>query len=40
MDQEAYGELLAVVALYNLTNKLADGLQIEPDVLPGPWQPE
>jgi hypothetical protein len=28
------GELLAVVGLFNLTNKLADALQVEPDVLP------
>jgi len=26
--------LLAVVGLFNLTNKLADALQVEPDVLP------
>lgn len=28
------GELLAVVGLYNQFNKLAEGLQIEPDILP------
>jgi hypothetical protein len=28
------GELLAVVGLFNTTNKLADALQVEPDVLP------
>jgi hypothetical protein len=39
LDQEAYGELLAVVGLFNQFNKLADGLQIEPDVLPDPSWP-
>ena len=39
LDNEAYGELLAVVGLYNQFNKLADGLQIEPDVVPDPeWK--
>ena len=28
------GELLAVVGLYNQFNKLADALQIEPDIFP------
>ena len=37
LSKEAYGELLAVVGLYNMTNKLSDGLQVEPDVLPEPW---
>ena len=37
LDREAYGELLAVVGLFNQMNKLADGLQIEPDVLPEPY---
>ena len=31
---EALGEVLAIVALFNGTNALADGYQIEPDVLP------
>lgn len=31
---EALGEVLAIVALFNSTNSLADGYQIEPDVLP------
>lgn len=34
LDVEALGEVLAVVALFNSTNAIADGYQIEPDVLP------
>jgi len=34
MDAETLGEVLAVVALFNTTNALADGYQVEPDVLP------
>ncbi len=34
MDEEMLGEVLAVVSLFNLTNRLADGYRIEPDVLP------
>ncbi|MDB5307613.1 MAG: ahpD [Gemmataceae bacterium] len=34
MDAELLGEVMAVVALFNSTNALADGYQIEPDVLP------
>lgn len=34
LDVEALGEVMAVVALFNSTNALADGYQIEPDVLP------
>ncbi len=34
MDQEMLGELLSVVGLYNMFNKLSDSLQVEPDVLP------
>lgn len=34
LDAEAVGEVLAVAALFNATNALADGYQIEPDVLP------
>jgi AhpD family alkylhydroperoxidase len=34
LDAEGVGEVLAVAALFNSTNMLADGYQIEPDVLP------
>ncbi len=34
IDTEALGEILAIAGLFNLTNALADGYQIEPDVLP------
>jgi len=34
MDVETLGEVLGIVALFNATNALADGYQIEPDVLP------
>jgi AhpD family alkylhydroperoxidase len=34
LDSEAIGEVLAVTALFNSTNALADGYRIEPDVLP------
>ncbi len=34
MDTEMLGELLSVVGLFNMTNKLADAYQIEADVLP------
>jgi hypothetical protein len=34
LDVESLGEVMAVVALFNSTNALADGYQIEPDVLP------
>jgi AhpD family alkylhydroperoxidase len=33
-DEESLGELHSVVGLYNGFNKLADGFQVEPDVLP------
>ena len=33
-DVEALGEVLAVVGLFNSTNAIADGYQIEPDVFP------
>jgi AhpD family alkylhydroperoxidase len=39
LDAESYGELLAVVGLYNQFNKLTDGLQVEPDVIPDPAWP-
>lgn len=34
LDAEAVGEVLAVAALFNSTNMLADGYQVEPDILP------
>ena len=34
LDEQGLGELMAVVALFNSTNALADGYQIEPDVFP------
>ena len=34
LDTETLGEVLAIVGLFNQTNALADGYQIEPDVLP------
>jgi AhpD family alkylhydroperoxidase len=34
LDAEAIREVLAVTALFNSTKALADGYQIEPDVLP------
>jgi AhpD family alkylhydroperoxidase len=34
VDGETLGEILAVAGLFNQTNALADGYQIEPDVLP------
>ncbi len=34
LTPEQYGELLAVVGLYNQFNKMADALQIDPDILP------
>jgi len=34
VDSEMLGEILGIVALFNSTNALADGYQIEPDVLP------
>jgi AhpD family alkylhydroperoxidase len=37
LDAEAYGEVLAVIGLYNQMNKLADALQVEPDVRPEPF---
>ena len=35
MDDETLGEVFAIVGLFNQTNVLADGYQIEPDVVPG-----
>jgi AhpD family alkylhydroperoxidase len=34
MDPEALGEVMAIAGLFNLTNTLADGYRVEPDVLP------
>jgi uncharacterized peroxidase-related enzyme len=34
LDVEALGEVMAVVGLFNSTNAIADGYQVEPDVLP------
>lgn len=34
LDDEGLGEVMAVVGLYNTMNKLADGYQVEPDILP------
>lgn len=34
LDEEGLGEVLAVVALFNTTNALADGYQVAPDVFP------
>jgi AhpD family alkylhydroperoxidase len=34
VDTETLAEVLAIVGLFNQTNALADGYQIEPDVLP------
>ena len=34
MSVEMLGEVLAIVGLFNTTNKLADGYQVVPDILP------
>jgi len=34
MDQETLGEVMAIVGLFNMTNSMANGYQVEPDVLP------
>lgn len=34
MDQETLGEVLAIVGLFNMTNSLANGYQVVPDVQP------
>jgi len=34
LDNEALGEVLAVVGLFNQMNRLADAYQIEPDIRP------
>jgi AhpD family alkylhydroperoxidase len=33
-DPETLGEIMAIIGLFNMTNSLADGYQIQPDVLP------
>jgi AhpD family alkylhydroperoxidase len=34
IDQETLGEVMAIIGLFNMTNSLANGYQIEPDVRP------
>jgi AhpD family alkylhydroperoxidase len=34
MDDETLGEVLAIVGLFNMTNALANGYQVVPDVQP------
>jgi AhpD family alkylhydroperoxidase len=34
IDLEALGEIIAIAGLFNMTNALANGYQIEPDILP------
>jgi AhpD family alkylhydroperoxidase len=34
IDTETLGEILAIAALFNQTNALAEGYQVEPDILP------
>jgi len=34
LDAEGLGEVMAIVGLFNSTNAIADGYQVEPDVLP------
>jgi AhpD family alkylhydroperoxidase len=34
MTTESLGDVLAIVGLFNMTNALSEGYQIEPDVLP------
>lgn len=34
LSKSALGEVLAIVGLFNMTNSLADGYQVEPDVRP------
>jgi AhpD family alkylhydroperoxidase len=34
LDNEMLGELMAVVGMFNTTNRLAEGYQVEPDVFP------
>lgn len=37
MDVETLGEVMAVIGLFNSTNAIAEGYQIEPDILPN-WE--
>lgn len=34
LDAQALGEVMAVVGLFNSTNAIAEGYQVEPDILP------
>ena len=34
VDLETLGEVMAIVGLFNMTNSLANGYQVEPDVRP------
>ena len=34
VDLETLGEVMAIVGLFNMTNALANGYQVEPDVRP------
>jgi AhpD family alkylhydroperoxidase len=34
VDQETLGEIMAIVGLFNMTNALANGYQIDPDIKP------
>jgi AhpD family alkylhydroperoxidase len=34
LDPAALGEVMAIVGLFNMTNALANGYQVEPDVRP------
>jgi AhpD family alkylhydroperoxidase len=34
VDSEALGEVMSIVGLFNMTNALASGYQVEPDVRP------
>jgi alkylhydroperoxidase family enzyme len=36
LDNQAIGEIVAVVDVFNGTNRLADAYQVEPDVSPDP----
>ena len=36
LDNEAIGEIMAVVDVFNGTNRIANGYRIEPDVSPDP----
>ena len=34
IDKETLGEVMAIVGLFNMTNALANGYQLQPDVRP------